>query len=224
MKRLLLAASLLSSLAIAGQAQAQSVFDFGAPPVGKEANTLMVRIRAIGVIPEDNGSSVTAINGTVNVTSQAAPEIDFSYFFTDNIAAELIAASTRHEVSVTGSALPGKVDVGSAWILPPTLTLQYHFAPHSQISPYVGVGLNASWGYDSQPATPTGQKFTRNNTWGPALQVGVDYNIGGHWFANFDIKQIFMHTGAHVGTVLGEVKANTSLDPLVIGAGIGYRF
>lgn len=224
MKKLLLATSLLSAFAFAGTARAQSAFDFNAPPVGKAANTVMVRIRAIGVIPEDNTSSVTAIGGKVSTTAQAAPEIDLSYFFTDNIAAELIAASTRHEVSVTGSALPGKVDVGSAWVLPPTLTVQYHFMPHSQFSPYVGVGLNASWFYDSQPAKPVVTKFTLNNTWGPALQAGFDYNFGGHWFANFDVKQIFMHTGAHVMTVLGAVKGNTSLDPLVIGAGIGYRF
>jgi outer membrane protein len=227
MRKLLLATSLFSALAFGGNAHAQSMqnfFDFNAPPVGKEANTIMIRIRAIGVMPEDNGSSVSAVGGKVDVTAQPAPEIDFSYFFTENIAAELIAATTRHEVSVSGSALPGKIDVGSAWILPPTLTLQYHFMPHSAFSPYVGAGLNVSWFYDSQPATPTVTKFTLNNTWGPALQVGFDYNFGGHWFANFDVKQIFMHDGAHVSTVLGQVKANVSIDPLIVGAGIGYRF
>jgi outer membrane protein len=137
MKRLLLATAMLATMAFAGTASAQSLFDLSAPPVGKAAGTFMFRVRAIGVIPEDNGSSVSGIGGHVDVTATAAPEIDASYFFTDNIAAELIAASTRHEVSATGTAL-GKVDVGSAWILPPTLTLQYHFMPHSQFSPYIG--------------------------------------------------------------------------------------
>lgn len=223
MKRLLLAVSILSAMAFAGTANAQSAFDLSAPPVGKAAGTLMFRFRAIGVIPEDNGSSVSAIGGQVNVSATAAPEIDGSYFFTDNIAAELIAASTRHEVTATGTAL-GNVDVGSAWILPPTLTLQYHFMPQSQISPYVGAGLNVSWFYATQPAKPVVTKFTLNNTWGPAVQAGVDYNFAGHWFLNFDVKQIFMNTGAHVSTVLGGIKAKTNLDPLVVGAGIGYRF
>jgi len=223
MKRLLLASAMLATMAFAGTASAQSPFDLSQPPVGKAAGTFMFRVRAIGVMPEDNGSSVSGIGGHVDVTSTPAPEIDGSYFFTDNIAAELIAASTRHEVSATGTAL-GKVDVGSAWILPPTLTLQYHFMPHSQISPYIGAGLNVSWFYDTQPARPVVTKFTLNNTWGPAIQFGVDYNFAGHWFANLDVKQIFMHTGAHLSTVLGGVKADTNLDPLVVGAGIGYRF
>jgi outer membrane protein W len=51
----------------------------------------MIRVRAIGVIPEDNSSSISVIGGHVSATAQAAPEIDFSYFLTDNIALELIA-------------------------------------------------------------------------------------------------------------------------------------
>ena len=73
-------------------------------PVGKAAGTFMIRGRLIGVIPEDNSSSTT-IGGHVTTTAQPAPEVDLSYFFTDNIAAELIAASTRHNVAATGTAV-----------------------------------------------------------------------------------------------------------------------
>jgi outer membrane protein len=56
------------------------------------------------------------------------------------------------------------------------------------------------------------------------LQAGIDYNFSGHCFANFDVKQIFLNTDAHVDALGTTVKARTSLDPLVIGMGIGYRF
>ena len=59
---------------------------------------------------------------------------------------------------------------------------------------------------------------------GEALQVGFDYNIKGHWFLNVDVKQIFLNTKANAVTVLGPVSAKTSLDPLVVGVGVGYRF
>ena len=59
---------------------------------------------------------------------------------------------------------------------------------------------------------------------GPALQAGIDYNFTGHWFANFDVKQIFLNADAHVDALGTTVKAKVALDPLVIGAGIGYRF
>ena len=104
--------------------------------------------------------------------------------------------------------------------------LQYHFMPHERFSPYVGAGLNVSFFYDHERRrAPTVTKvLSMDNNVGAALQIGFDYNITGHWFANFDVKQIFLNTTAHINTVLGSVTAKTSLDPLVIGAGIGYRF
>jgi outer membrane protein len=102
----------------------------------KHAGTIAARARAIGVIPENLSTIVSVIGGKVGVPATPAPDVDVSYFFTDHIAAELIAASARREASVSGSIL-GHVDVGSVYVLPPTLTLQYHFFPKNRISPYV---------------------------------------------------------------------------------------
>ncbi|APH58470.1 OmpW/AlkL family protein [Granulibacter bethesdensis] len=190
------------------------------PPVGKSAGHFMVRLRAIGVLPE-NKSSATSIGGRVDATPQAAPELDLSYFFTDHIAVELIAASTRHSVSAVNTAL-GNVDVGSTYVLPPTLTLQYHFMPHGRFSPYAGIGLTVAWFYDSNPAGPTVSKFALENTVGPSIQVGADYNLTGKWFLNVDVKQMFLNTRARING--GAIQARTSLDPTVVGFGIGYRF
>jgi outer membrane protein len=223
MRKTLFATTLLSAMALGFAAEAQSPLDLNVPLVGKEAGTFMLRARAIGVIPEDNSSSISGIGGHVNATAQAAPEVDLSYFLTDNIAFELIAATTRHEVSATGTALGGKVDVGSVWVLPPALTVQYHFMPHSAFSPYVGVGLDVMFFYDAHPAGAVTHVSFGNNV-GPVLQAGIDYNFTGHWFANFDVKQIFINTDAHVDALGTTVKARTSLDPLVVGMGIGYRF
>jgi len=223
MKRVLFAATLLSTFAYGSLAFAQSPLDMNQPLVGKEAGTFMIRARAIGVIPEDNSSSISVIGGSVSATAQAAPEVDFSYFLTDNIALELIAATTRHELRANGTSV-GSFDVGSVWALPPTLTLQYHFLPHSAFSPYVGVGLNVTFWYGTSPANPPVTHFTVGNNVGPALQAGIDYNFTGHWFANFDVKQIFLNADAHVDALGTSVKAKVALDPLVIGAGIGYRF
>lgn len=225
MKRMLVAPALLGSLALSSMAFAQSPLDLNQPLVGKEAGTFMIRARAIGVIPENNSSNVSVIGGHVSATAQAAPEVDFSYFFTDNIAAELIAATTRHDVSVKNSTLGvSKLDVGSVWALPPTLTLQYHFFPHSAFSPYIGAGINVTFWYGESAANPPVTHFHVGTGVGAAIQAGFDYNFTGHWFANFDVKQLFLNTNAHVDALGTTVKAHTSLDPLVIGAGIGYRF
>jgi len=220
-KHALFASCLLSAIACSSAGFAQNIFNLDAPPVGKEAGTLMVRMRAIGVIPLTSSSSISVIGGRVNATAQAAPELDFSYFLTDNIAFELIAATTRHNVSASGTVL-GHVDVGSVWALPPTLTVQYHFFPHERFSPYVGAGINATFFYGARPAGPTVTQLSFSHNVGAAIQAGFDYNVGGHWFANFDVKQIFLNTTATINR--GVIKASTALNPLVIGAGIGYRF
>jgi outer membrane protein len=223
MKRTLFATTLLSAMAFGFAASAQGFLDMNQPLVGKEAGTFMIRARAIGLIPEDNSSSISKIGGNVTATAQAAPELDFSYFLTDHIALELIAATTRHEIRATGTAV-GSFDVGSVWALPPTLTLQYHFLPHSAFSPYVGAGINVTFWYGASPANPPVTHFSVGNGVGAALQAGIDYNFSGHWFANFDVKQIFLNTDAHVDALGTTVKAHTALDPIVIGMGIGYRF
>jgi outer membrane protein len=219
MKTLLFATSLLTAIACSGVAFAQDAD----APVGKAAGTFMIRARAIGVIPEDSSSSITVIGGSVSTTATPAPEVDFSYFLTDNIAFELIAATTKHDLYADGSALsPGNYHVGSTWVLPPTLTAQYHFFPKSQFSPYVGVGLNVTFFYDTTPAGNAVKSLAMTNNVGPAVQAGFDYNFSGHWFLNFDAKQIFLNTSASIDG--GLIRAKTALNPTVVGAGIGYRF
>jgi outer membrane protein len=226
MKKSLFAACLAGAMSIGGVAMAaDTAVTAAAPaedaPVGKAAGTFLVRVRAIGVIPLNSSSSISGIGGSVSATAQAAPEIDFSYFVTDNIAFELIAATTRHNVSAKNTAI-GNVDVGSVWVLPPTLTIQYHFMPKERFSPYLGAGINATFFYGASAAGPTVTSVGFSNNVGAAIQAGFDYNFSGHWFANFDVKQIFLNTTASINS--GAIKANTALNPLVIGAGIGYRF
>ena len=125
------AAAVLALAALAGallpgraSAQASSSKDVGANVAGgPRPGDVMVRLRAIGVLPQDSSSSISATGGRVRMSDTAGPEVDLSYFFTDRIAMELIAASTRHKVTAAGTAL-GRVDVGTTCILPPTLTVQ----------------------------------------------------------------------------------------------------
>jgi outer membrane protein len=201
-------------------AQAQPVTQANDMSISQLGN-FMVRVRAIGIIPENSSSSVSVIGGSVGVTATPAPEVDLSYFFTNHLAFELIAASTRHEASAEHSVL-GRVDVGSVWVLPPTLNLQYHFFPESRFSPYVGAGVTVAFFYDSQPAGPTVTKVGFSNNVGPEIQAGFDYHLSGPWFANFDVKQIFLNTEGRINS--GTIIAKTALDPTVVGAGIGYRF
>lgn len=222
MKAFLFATCLGGAMLLAGAACAQSPLDFNAPPVGKQAGTFMIRARGIGVFPLNSSSSISTIGGHVDASNTGAPELDFSYFFTDNIAVELIAATTKHDVYAVSSALGSRLAVGSVWVLPPTMTIQYHFMPHQRFSPYIGAGINVTFFYGAHPAGGAVTALGFDNNVGAALQAGFDYNVAGHWFLNADIKQIFLNTTASIDH--GLIKAKTALNPLVVGAGIGYRF
>jgi outer membrane protein len=199
-------------------ALAQNYFN---EPTGYQAGDVLVHLRAIGVIPENFSSSVSVIGGHVSTTNQVTPEVDLAYFLTPHWSVEAIAATSRHEVSATGTAL-GKVDVGSVWVLPPTITLQYHMPQIGPFRPYAGVGLSVIFFYDSHAAGPTVDKVGYNIGVGPALDAGFDVPLKGRWVANFDVKQMFVSTEARINH--SAVIAKTALSPTVIGAGIGYVF
>jgi outer membrane protein len=221
-----LAMKCLSAVALAGllaatgfsPALAQGYF---MGPTGYHAGDVLVHLRAIGVIPENFSSSVSVIGGHVKTTDQATPEVDLSYFLTPSWSVEAIAATSRHEVSATGTAL-GKVDVGSVWALPPTLTLQYHAPQIGIFRPYAGVGLTVLFLYDSHAAGPTVTKVGYNIGVGPTLDAGFDIPLKGSWVANFDVKQMFVNTEARINN--STIIAKTALSPTVVGAGIGYVF
>ena len=207
--------------------------------IGTGKGDIMIRLSGVGVLPQDRDSNVkvtgiAGVNGSgvrTSTTNQAMPELTVEYFITDNLSVDLIATSTRHEVSATGGFLgSSKLDVGSAWVLPPTITFAWHFRPHKRFNPYVGVGATAMWFHNMKGALP-GTQLNSGFTGGPAVNVGFDYQLVGNWFFNADVKQMFvrMHAWAKGGTVDtslggGHITAHESLDPTVVSAGIAYRF
>jgi len=175
-----------------------------------------VRLRAIAVMPSEH-AHITPIGGSVKVDNSVVPEADISYFFNDHWALELIAATTRHSVQHTPSGLK----LGSAWLLPPTLTAQYHFAPDAKIRPYAGIGVNYTIFYSiNQPAAPLHIGY--QNRFGWALQAGADIPFGENgYFFNIDVKKIFLSTKAVITP--GPIVANVDLNPWVVGIGVGTK-
>ncbi len=185
------------------------------------------RVRAVVVDPVDD-STITPIGGNTKHSTQVIPELDISYFFSDNISAELILGLTKHDGTAINTAL-GDIDLGSVWLLPPTLTAQYHFAPGSKFNPYIGAGVNYTifFGEDNLPAGTPLVKVDHDASFGPALQAGVDikFNEDSDWFFNLDVKKIWMNTKTTVDAgALGIVRADVNLDPWLFGVGVGRRF
>lgn len=207
-----------------------------------EAGDWVVRVRAVNVTPnEDSKLGKTVNNNVANVMSPGAeltvsdkviPELDISYYITKNIAAELILAlGTRHNVSIEGEAgavVPNQ-DLGSVNLLPPTLTVQWHFNPDQTIDPYVGAGINYTNFLDRNLKVNNGALAgtkikVDSDSWGYALQAGLDINLKDGWLINLDAKYVNIETDVKLN-VAGWTKIDSlDINPWVLGIGIGKKF
>ncbi len=197
------------------------------PPVVEAWNPWMVRLRGLYVMPDESAKlniNGQRVPGDLDISDSFVPELDITYFFTKNIAAELILGTTPHRIKATDElAAVGKV--GQAWLLPPTLTLQYHFNVTDNFKPYVGAGVNYTFFYN-EDAKGDFTKFDLKNKAGFALQAGADFMIDKHWGFNIDVKKIFLKTDAKavLGNNLAVVTGKVKIDPWLIGAGVTYKF
>lgn len=221
-----LAATMLTTLPFAATAAdlpARSAAPAPALAAVESWSPWMIRGRALVVQPQEdatlylNGARIPGAG--VDISTSVVPELDISYFFTPNLAAELVLGVTPHRVKGTG-ALDG-TRIGDVWLLPPTLMLQYHFTGLGNVKPYVGAGINYTVFFNEE-AKGSFEKFDLDNTFGFALQAGIDIMLNQHWGINFDVKKIFLEPKVNVnnGLVTGKVK----IDPWLIATGVTYRF
>jgi outer membrane protein len=196
-----------------------------------EDGNWMMRVRAVYIDWVQESSPVGQLGlpaNDIHLEKKWAPEVDFTYFFTKNLAAELILTyPQKHTVRVQSLAS----DVGSLHELPPSLILQYHFTPEAQYRPYVGAGFNYTT-YSRVDLAPlngvvnTALGGTHNasvdrTNLGGVLQAGMDFKVGANSYINLDVKKVYIQSdlyldGAKISTIKG--------DPVLWGIGYGFRF
>jgi outer membrane protein len=233
----LLAAATIATLGVMPAAAADMSPVYKAPPapVIDPFNPWMLRVRALGVVTRDSGSVDQVPGSDLKTSNTVVPELDVTYFFTPNIAAELVLGVTHHTVTGTGAPATAGLDVGKAWLLPPTLTFQYHFTNFGAFKPYVGAGVNYTWFFDQSAGNvpnSAGVTITSShlhNAAGGALQVGFDYMLDRHWGLNFDVKKLFLRPSWDGVATIGQatnvpLTGKVNLDPWLIGGGLTYKF
>ncbi|WP_374361023.1 OmpW family protein [Pseudoduganella danionis] len=200
-----LAAAVLATLSLAASTAA----------VAQETPWL-VRVRAVHIDPADKSDPVGGAGASdrLTVSSKTIPELDVSYFFTPNLAAELILTyPQKHDVFLDGAK------IGTFKHLPPTLLAQYHFVLDAPIKPYIGAGVNYTT--MSKVDLLAGKAGLEHDSFGFALQAGVDYAIDKKWSLNIDVKKVQIRSDVFIG---GAKASAVKVDPLLVGVGVGYRF
>ena len=224
LKSLVVAMAAVASLApIASQAQSTD-----------NSNPWMVRVRAVYVDWQNgqaNGSNTSfgVQKNNVNAQNQWLPEFDVSYFFTKNIAAELVL-SYPQPVNINSNLTSGPT--GTINALPPSLLLQYHFTELGALKPYIGAGINytifGNRNNFSLLGINNGLTVDQNSV-GFVGQIGADYMFDKNWGMNVDLKYATMSTNVNTAGGASGVGGSTNigkltLNPLMPAIGVTYKF
>jgi outer membrane protein len=205
---------------------------------GDYNGNFMVRLQGTEVITQDKLRSldaggtdlIKALGADASVSDRFIPTATLTYFFNKNLALELFCCFSKHHVDLKSSVAPGlNGAVADAWIFPPALTAQYHFYGLGAFKPYVGAG--AQWIHFFKEKIPENtlgaSSVSFSDAFGVVLQAGFDYQLGGGWYLNADVKKSWLDTKVtwHNSAVTGgNIVGKADLDPLIISAGVGYRF
>ena len=206
LKSLVLAMAALASLApIASQAQSAN------------ENPWMIRVRAVDLLWQ-NGQTESVKALDIKAENQFIPEFDVSYFFTKNIAAELVLTWPQQVNINMGGANAGKISA-----LPPSLLMQYHFTDLGALKPYVGAGVNYTIFGNRQNFPALGNAYqVDQSSVGFVGQVGADYMFDKNWGLNVDLKYATMST--NVSAVGGASIGKLTLNPWMPAVGVTYKF
>jgi outer membrane protein len=202
-----------------------------ATPAMAEAGDTFIRVRGIMVAPNEDSTGITPAFAaeTVAVSNSVTPEVDITHMLSKNVGVELIAATTKHDVSGTSGTTGGIGKLASTWVLPPTVTLQYHFAPDAKVRPYVGAGVNWTLFYKEKASNgleaAVGQtNVNLSSSFGWAAQAGIDVDLNEKMFLNFDVKYIKIDTNARLNTTAaGLQRVGVDINPFVFGVGVGFK-
>jgi outer membrane protein len=187
-----------------------------------QENPWMVRARATH-LNWDNGQSTAAIGPSgydVNAKNKTIPELDITYFFTKNIAAELVLSyPQRVEVKA------GQTSLGTVTALPPTLLAQYHFTQFGPLKPYLGAGINYTrFGSRNLGLGGLANAFSvETSSIGYAAQVGADYMLTKNWGINLDVKYIQIETDV-IANASNTSAGTLKLSPIATSVGVTYKF
>jgi outer membrane protein len=188
-----------------------------ASAVQAQESPWLVRTRAVYVDFQNKQSDGLPLGGSTKVEADSRwiPEVDISYFFTKNIATELVLTYPQEIDIKVGGTKQGTIKA-----LPPSLMLQYHYTELGDFKPYAGVGLNYTI-FTKRSNILGGAAQVDSSSLGLAAQVGLDYALDKNWSLNLDVKYIQMSTDVKVG---GNKVGSVGLNPYTIGLGVGYHF
>ena len=203
---------------IAGALLALGFAATAVPALAVQQGDWLIRGGLGHVAPTGESVTVPVVGGKLEADDSTSLAINFTYMLSDNLGVELLGALPfKHDL--THDSL-GKV--GETRQLPPTLMLLYIFAPRSGVRPYAGIGLNYTTFFSEKTkGALDGTSLKLDDSFGVAVEAGVDVDISKDWFFNASLWRMDIDTEAE-SSLLG--KFDVAIDPWVLFVGVGTRF
>jgi outer membrane immunogenic protein len=207
---------------------------------------------SLGVLTGLTGANGVISNASTNTSSSIIPMLDVAYYLNRNWAIEAICCVSPHHIQGTGTissdfartwvfppSLLAQYHFTNFGAFQPYLGVGVNFTT------FWGTRVNNDvWGIPSAPGSAlaglpiaaTFQYATVTPTWGVVGQIGADYMFNEHWGVNVDVKYIstqptvhssvtaFTPTAPGLGALFIPVKVALPINPLVVSAGLTYRF
>ncbi|SET69348.1 OmpW/AlkL family protein [Thalassotalea agarivorans] len=210
---------------------------FSTPLLANQAGDIYLRGGITNVSPNSDQSAIfladTDSTMSLSVGDDTQLGLNFVYFFTAEIALEVLAATPfTHDITLHDpQAVLGADGIKLAEVthLPPTLSALYYFNTEGRFQPYVGVGVNYTIFFDesfTQAPKDLGlSNLSLDGSFGIAGQIGADYHIDDSWHVNASIRYINIETDASFD-VAGDAIGSSSVDinPVVYSLMVGYTF
>lgn len=192
------------------------------PALAAADNPFFTRIGVGYISPTGESGALTGVPGGM-VEAQDATSLAFTigYMFTPMFGVELLGSLPfTHDIEGSGT-LSGAGVVAEAKQLPPTLMAIFSPMPNSRVRPYVGAGVNYTFFFEEEgKGVLTGTDVHLDNSVGPALEAGLDIDVGKRWFINAAVWYMDIDTTATTAVGTAEV----AIDPYALTIGVGSRF
>lgn len=204
----------LALASVAGAANAQ------------EASRWFVHVGPAYVEPSESAKVTLAGNpvpgGDVSIDGRWTVAGEVGYFVRPHLAIALAAgAPPTFTVNAAGSiAALGKA--GEMTGGPAGLMAQYHFNETGRVDPYVGAGAAFLIVFDTKDGSLNDLKA--KSAVGPAIQAGANFMVNDKYGAFIDVKKAWVGTVATATLGPMPVVAKVKIDPVVLNAGLTYRF
>jgi outer membrane protein W len=150
-----------------------------------------------------------------------------NFFLSDRVSIEAKAAAleSRLRVRIVGTDFIATANLGKAKIYPISAVLQWHLAEHGTIRPYIGAGVAYVILHNvnrSVSSSATGIHF--KDPTGLVVDGGLEFNLSKRFGIYGDARYIPVETKSTATFVGTSSSVEMNVRPLIVSAGLAWRF